>query len=270
MVTVTTPARGMTPAAAGPGRLLSPWMRLHLLLFPATCIGCGRLLDPMSPAHTGPRGTGLPHVCAACHEALPWREDSGFVRGADVSREAAAVARVWAPWHFEEPVRRWIHQLKYERRDGLAVALGRLAAGAALGASPMQAADLIAPVPLHRRRLRERGFNQAALVAHQWRRELVRRGHRGAALVTGLLTRTRYTVPQVQLSALERYDNVAGAFAPGRARLWRQGRRQPLAGLRVLLVDDVMTTGATLATCASVLLDAGAAGVDALVLARTD
>ncbi len=266
---LTTPACPMPADAPRPRHVQSPWMRLHLLLFPAACIGCGRLLDPGFPFNPGPEWAGQPHVCAACYAALPWRDDSGSVRGADVSREAAAVGRVWAPWHFEEPVRRWIHQLKYERRDAMAVALGRLAAEAALGAAPMQAADLIAPVPLHRRRLRERGFNQAALVAHQWRRDWVRRGHRGPALVTGLLARTRYTVPQVQLSALERLDNVAGAFASGRTRLWRSGRKEPLAGLRVLLVDDVMTTGATLATCASVLLDAGAAGVDAFVLART-
>lgn len=252
---------GTTPP--GTGLPLSPGLRLHLLLFPAMCRGCGRMLDPLARAHPG-----LPYLCRGCHTFLPWRIEAGATPGVRVSAHAAIVEKVWAPWQYEEPVRGWIHRLKYDGRDALAIALGRLAADGPAGAAPLDGVDWIAPVPLHRRRLRERGFNQAALLAHHWRRGLARRGHRVPPLVTDLLARRRYTTPQVHLDADERLANVTGAFGPGRARVWHSGDR-PLTGKRILLVDDVMTTGATLATCAALLLDAGAAAVDALVLART-
>jgi ComF family protein len=246
-----------------PPRPLSRWLRLHWLLFPAACLGCSRLLDPLASSHPG-----QPHLCPACYAALPWRLAPGGESPEGISDAATELDRVWAPWAYEDPVRTWIHQLKYEHRDAMAIALGRLAAGMPFGATPLADVDLIAPVPLHRRRLRQRGFNQAALLAYQWRRELWRLGIAAPPLVPNLLARTRYTVPQVNLGASERLANVAGAFGPGKARLWR-GRAKPLMGLRVLLVDDVMTTGATLATCAAVLREAGAAAVDTFVLART-
>jgi ComF family protein len=234
-------------------------MRAHLMLFPAGCRACGALLQPAST-----QNPGLPYVCASCHALLPWRELHAPEAGGSISASAASVTRVWAPWRFEEPVRGWIHGLKYEGRDGLAIVLGRLAAASPLGAAPLHAIDLIAPVPLHRRRLRERGFNQAALIAHQWRRGLLLQGARPPRLVPGLLRRTRYTTPQVQLDALQRHANVAGAFGASSA-----SPALSVVGKRILLVDDVMTTGATMAECARVLLDAGAGAVDAWVLAKT-
>jgi predicted amidophosphoribosyltransferase len=258
-------------------------------------------MDPLRRAHIG-----LPYVCAPCHAALPWRDaggtdavgteavgteaggtqSEGAEAGSAVSAAAGAVERVWAPWRYEEPVRRWVHGLKYDGRDALAMALGRLAAGDPRAAAALEGVDLVAPVPLHRRRLRERGFNQAALIAHHWLRGLAQRGCATPPLVPDLLARTRYTTPQVELDEAQRAANVAGAFGAGRAwRHWagrsgpfrragaaeRAGQPEglPLAGLRVLLVDDVMTTGATMAACAQVLREAGAAAVDALVMART-
>jgi len=117
-------------------------------------------------------------------------------------------------------------------------------------------ADLIVPVPLHRRRLFVRRFNQAALLA----RALGRRT--GGVVVLSLLQRQRATPPQVGLDRATRLRNLRGAF---RVRPGLEGR---VGGQRVLMIDDVLTTGATLDECAKTLLAAGAVQVDALTLAR--
>jgi ComF family protein len=253
------------------GPALPWWLRLNVRLFPAPCLACGRLQNGFAPS------PGQPDVCAACFAELPWREEGGLDAASASLESPLGIQRVWAVWHYEDPVRGWIHQLKYRQRDPLAAALGRLAASALADtvptdSAPLDGVDLVAPVPLHRRRLRERGFNQAALVGHALLRELRRRGHRVPPLVPDLLARTRYTTPQVHLDAEERSVNVEGAFGPGRATLWRQRRDAgagALQGARVLLVDDVMTTGSTLTACAAILYGAGAAAVDVFVLART-
>lgn len=114
--------------------------------------------------------------------------------------------------------------------------------------------DVIIPVPLHRRRLRYRGFNQALLLSH----ELTT--HFSVPLSFDNLMRVRYTVPQVELSAADRRMNVEGAF--------RLSRPEHITGKAVLLVDDVFTTGATINECAAVCMQADAARVTALTLAR--
>lgn len=120
-----------------------------------------------------------------------------------------------------------------------------------LGAK-LAAVELLVPVPLGRRRLRTRGYNQAALLA----KALAART--GIPAREGLLARTRDTRTQTALGPTERWANVAGAF---RAVV-------PLAGTRVALVDDVLTTGATLAACAAALAASGAAAVGAVTFAR--
>jgi predicted amidophosphoribosyltransferase len=126
------------------------------------------------------------------------------------------------------------------------------------GAALLAEADLAAPAPLHWTRLVRRRCNQSAELL---RAILARAGRREAA-AWDLLTRTRATPSQEDRTRAERIANMAGAFRV--TPRWR-GR---VAGARVLLVDDVMTTGATLSACAAALKEAGAAGVDVLVLCR--
>jgi ComF family protein len=147
-----------------------------------------------------------------------------------------------------------IHDLKYaDRHDGRALLAGWLVGA---GQDLFTDADLIVPVPLTRRRLIQRQFNQSALLARDVSRLT------GIAWNARALAKLRETLPQVTLSGAARRQNLRGAFAVttvGRSRL--QGRR-------VVVIDDVVTTGATAEAAAKALLDAGAARVDILTLAR--
>jgi ComF family protein len=143
-----------------------------------------------------------------------------------------------------------IQRLKYARRRALADALGHLLAER----YPFAADALLVPVPLHLTRLRERGFNQAVLLARRLGRA------RGLAVASRALVRLRATHAQPGLGAAARRTNLAGAFA------LRAGT--VVARRAVVLVDDVLTTGATADACASVLLAAGARRVDIYTVGR--
>ena len=153
---------------------------------------------------------------------------------------------------FEGAVAAALRRFKYRSRPDLAKPLGRLLGEAARDADLR--ADLVIPVPLHPRRLAERGYNQAALLAAEVA------GALDAVLVARALTRVRDTAQQARLARGDRLGNVGDAFT---AR-WPERIR----GRAVVLIDDVATTGATLAACAEALRRAGAASVIALVVAR--
>jgi ComF family protein len=149
---------------------------------------------------------------------------------------------VYAPWLFDERAAAVVHALKYQDRPALAAPLGTEMATALPGA--WRRPDLVLEVPLHAARLRERGYNQSAVLADALADAL------GAPRWPGALRRTRATRPQARLGPRERRANLEGAFAIERPA-WLRGRR-------VLVVDDVLTTGATLDATLAALHDAGA------------
>jgi len=204
-------------------------------LLPQRCPGCG-VPAAASRLLCGSCAARIPRLraplCARC--LAREREPSGCRRHRGFS--------VHAPWLFDERAAAVVHALKYHDRPGLAASLGaELAAGLPAG---LRRPDLVLEVPLHAARLRERGYNQSAELADALAEALA------APRLPGALRRVRATPPQARLGPAARRANLAGAFAIERAARLR--------GRRVLLVDDVITTGATLDAALEALHDAGA------------
>ncbi len=246
-------ASGLGPLERGLRRL--PRAVLDALL-PPRCLACGGSVEApgalCADCWQGIDFLGPPH-CACC--GYPFEFDLGpdTLCGA-CTGAPPAYARTRAVMRYGDVSKGLLLGFKYgDRTDGAPAYADWLArAGAALIAD----AGLIAPVPLHRFRLFTRRYNQAALLALALSRAT------GLPVVPDLLVRRRNTPPQGRLSAAARRRNVAGAFAVIPAR------KTALADRRVLLIDDVMTTGATVEACGRALLRAGASAVDVLVLAR--
>lgn len=241
---------------AGPawlGNLARAWRGL---LFPPACLGCGGGVgedEPLCPACAALTGALPEPLCARCGAPVTADRAGSLCPGCRLSPPpfARALALSAHAGPLAEAVRRFKYEGRYALGAGLADLLARQTPGEFL-----TGCDLAAPVPLHPRRLMRRGFNQALVLARGLER------HRGLAVAPRLLKRLRHTRPQVGLSPRERAANVAGAFALGRSQ------RTLARGRRVLLLDDVYTTGATVAECARVLLAAGAAEVRVLTLTR--
>jgi len=229
---------------------------LKNLLFPSLCLGCERRLDhsrpplfcvdcqadlafirsPLCPCCGVPYAAGADHLCAPCLS----------------DRYAFDAAR--SLLLYQPPVDRIIRALKF---GGQLTALATLAAltDRADCVRQLDEPDFLAPVPLHPDRLRERGFNQALALARtcfpQWRKKIR----------ADLLLRVRPTTPQTQLSGKERRANLGKAFA--------LSGRGSVAGKRVLLVDDVFTTGSTVHECGAVLRAGGATRIEVFTIARS-
>ncbi|MEZ5985142.1 MAG: ComF family protein [Hyphomonas sp.] len=192
-------------------------------------------------------------VCDRCGAPLGAEMDEGAVCAACIARPPRW-DRARAAFVYEASSRRLVLDLKRSgRRDGLGTFSGWMAQA---GRSLLDEADVMVPIPLHYARLVSRGFNQSAWLAGA----LARRT--GVPVAVDALKRTRRTPTQGGLSARARRRNVAGAFAV------RPRRAGSVQGKRVLLIDDVLTTGATLSACTRALKKAGALHVDVLVLAR--
>jgi ComF family protein len=211
----------------------------------AVCEVCWRSILPLTPP-----------LCDGCGDPLrTWRtDDPPLPRCPDCRRGDRAVDRGRAIGAYEGALRDVVHAFKYEGRRSLAGPLANLMR--VRGAEMLIGADAVVPVPLHRSRRRQRGFNQAADLAR----------HLGLPAVA-LLRRSRATATQTDLPAASRRANVHGAFALARA-FERTGARARYERSIVVLVDDVSTTGATLDACARVLKDAGVREVRALTAAR--
>jgi ComF family protein len=217
------------------------------LLFPKWCVGCGkegeficyscrehlvRVRPPLCPQCGKPQSTGT--LCSSCLSGQ------------------AAIDGIRSPFQFEGVIREAILQLKCRNLRALSETLAELLSDY-LTTNPLPG-EVLVPVPIHRKRLRERGYNQSSLLAQRLGKLT------GLPVVDNCLTRQRHALPQTQTRTVaERRTNVADAFnCPD----------QRLKGRQVLLVDDVATSGATLNACAAALKDAGASLVWGLTLAR--
>jgi len=207
------------------------------LLLPPRCLGCGVEV------------TGEVGLCPACWSGLhllapPWCRCCGYPLPHALADQ---------PLRYDARSARLVLGFK---RGGRLEGVAQFARWMAQAGEELLAdADLVLPVPLHRWRLVQRGFNQSALLAQRLARLT------GRAWSPSVLLRHRRTASQQGLGAAERSENITAAS-------FRVRRPERVAGQRVLLVDDVLTTGATLAACVTVLRRAGAARVDALTLAR--
>jgi ComF family protein len=225
------------------------------IALPTLCVSCREPVE----------GDG---VCAECWAKLSFIEPPYCPRlgipfvydpGPDMlSMEAIAnppaYARARAAVRYDEIARTLVHALKYHDRTDLAPAMGRWMARA--GRELLDGADMLIPVPLHWRRAWGRRFNQSGALGRAIERQS------GVALRGDLLQRLRRTEQQVGLSRSQRASNVQGAFKVF------PDRQAEIAGQRVVLIDDVLTSGATVDACARALLRAKAAQVDVLVFAR--
>jgi len=231
------------------------------LLYPRHCYHCGKPLD----------GQASLILCRTCFQELaslriraPLCARCGLPLAGDVRSETTCLMCQQRPPRFDlaraffpygSPIAPIIRTFKFHNEFFLGPMVAERVVKLGWMPPEIQDVDAIVPVPLHPRRRRERGYDQALLLAAAFARSV------NLPLIADALKRTRYTSQQARLTVSRRRENVRGAFAANAKR--------NLCGLRLLLVDDVMTTGATAGECAKVLKKAGAAKVSVLTLART-
>ena len=215
--------------------------------FPRQCVGCGkvgqflcsacikempRLLPPLCPHCGRPQASGI--VCASCQQ-MPGEIDG-----------------IRSPFKFDQVIRKAIHELKYRSVRAMSPCLAELLADY-VRSNPLPGEALVC-VPLHPRRLRERGYNQSALLARDLGKCI------GLPVIEDCLLRVKQAKPQVRAADVEeRRRNVADAFVC---------RAEKVTGKQIILIDDVCTSGATLESCAVALKKGGAKSVWGLTLAR--
>ena len=243
-------------ARFGWAHLARPFHALADLVYPPACTACGI----MTSGHRG--------LCAECWAGVrfierpycevlgsPFSHDlGGGILSAQAIADPPPFDRLRSAAVHDEAVRNLVHGLKYRDRVDLAPMMAGWMLRASDGA--VEACDAIIPVPLHRSRMLSRKFNQAAELARHLGRVS------GKPLLPATLLRVKRTEQQVGLGARAREENVRGAFAIAR------GRENDVFGKRIVLVDDVYTTGATVAAATRVLRKAGASDITVLTFAR--
>lgn len=241
---------------------------LFFTFFPADCRICGSPLvrvsrlpvcaDCVAGLHPL-KGT----FCAVCGEALlsPLFRDRGEALCGLCQRAHPPFGKAVAYGSYDTGLRDQIHLLKYQQIRPAAKVLGRLWSEAIRNIEAMIPDGIIAvvPVPLHRRKQKQRGFNQSELIGQSALRELAKPER--FELCAGTLIRCHETASQIGLTRHQRRENMRGAFVVSNSH--------QIVGRQVLLVDDVFTTGTTVSECSRVLLRAGAAGVWVVTVART-
>ena len=247
----------MSSEAAAPGFRLSRLFRAALdVAYPPQCVSCRAITA--EPATLCPAcWRGMPFITRPYCERLgaPFAVDIGgpllspaAIADPPVFGRARAVAR------HDGAARELVHKLKYGDRQELALAMGGMMAAAGVDLWPE--AQVLVPVPLHWTRLWQRRFNQAAALAH------VVGQRTGLPVEPALLRRRKRTLRQVGLTRSQRQDNLQGAFVV------TDEAKPAVRGLRIVLIDDVMTTSSTANAAARVLSRAGAASVDILSFSR--
>ena len=224
-------------------------------VLPPRCLGCGAMVadaGAVCPACWGGIDFIAPPMCDSC--GLPFAYETGASAVCGECAPPPLFGRARSVMAYTDTSRRFVLAFKHADRTDAAPAWGAWLARA--GRELLADADILIPVLLHRRRLIARRYNQAALMAKALSRET------GLPVFVDVLRRTRATPSQGRMNRSQRERNVAGAFAV------RDSRRSRIQDTRIVLIDDVMTTGATLTACIRPLISAGAANVDVLTLAR--
>jgi ComF family protein len=215
--------------------------------FPRQCVGCGKGGGFLCPECLGKIPRLFPPLCPNCGRP----QASGIVCPICRQRQTE-IDGIRSPFRFDEVIRKAIHELKYRNLRAISPCLAELLADY-LRSNPLPGEALVC-VPLHPRRLRERGYNQSSLLA----RELGRRID--LPVIEDCLIRVKQAQPQVRaVDVEERRRNVADAFVC---------RDEKVSGKQIILIDDVCTSGATLESCAAALKNKGATSVWGLTLAR--
>lgn len=216
------------------------------MFFPPRCISCDCVLAVNTRKY----------VCDDCEKSIPFISRHQFDNPAGKS-----ISSIYCAFDYEKGIREAIHRLKFNDRPGNAQILVDMSypllkqylVQVSAKFDRANKYDIVIPVPIHSKRRRERGYNQSELLARSLSKKL------DIPVTTGTLVKRKNTPAQSSLTKDERYKNLEGAFYVKKPYL--------VEGKRVLLVDDVITTGSTLEQCGKVLLRSGAACVDAFVVA---